>query len=153
MQYLRIIYNYVWRNCIKYCGKCIHVWACWSILTCVIHVPCWEATYIHHFYSILSIYCVCRLIFTYITILGAELDTWHCLQNTGSSATVHVAQPGQCEHGGNTPLPIPTICDPYFNNLRWCFIHWHERGCARCSQSASIPGCILGLVEGRQLSC
>ena len=33
----------------------------------VIHVPCRKATYIHLFYSILSLFGVCRLIFTCIT--------------------------------------------------------------------------------------
>ena len=56
----------------------------------VIHVPCRKATYIHLFYSILSLFSVCRLIFTCITILVTEMDTWHCLLDTCSSAIVHV---------------------------------------------------------------
>ena len=80
----------------------------------VIHVPCREATYIHHFYSSLSLLLVCRLIFTCLTILATELDTCYCLQDTCGSATVHVNQLTDCEHGGNIPLTMHTVYDLYF---------------------------------------
>ena len=51
----------------------------------LIHLPCRKATYIHLFYSILSLFGVCRLIFTCITILAVKMDTWGCTQMTGSS--------------------------------------------------------------------
>ena len=35
----------------------------------IIRVPCRKVTYIHLFYSILSLFGVCRLIFTCITVL------------------------------------------------------------------------------------
>ena len=80
----------------------------------VIHVTCREATYIHFFYSILSLFCICGLIFTCLTILATVLDTWHWLQDTCSSATVHVGQLTDFEHGGNSPLTIHTVYDLHF---------------------------------------
>ena len=58
----------------------------------VVHVPCRKATYIHLFYSILSLFGVCRLLFTCITILAIYLDTWDCLQWICGSAISHVGQ-------------------------------------------------------------
>ena len=58
----------------------------------VIHVPCRKAVYIHLFYSILSLFCVCRLIFYMYTIFATELGIWHCLLDICGSATVPVSQ-------------------------------------------------------------
>ena len=119
----------------------------------VICVLCRKATYIHLFYSIVPLFWVCGLNF--------------CMYYYFSYRAGHMALPSEhmwqyhsscgpaiwCEHGGNTPLFSPWFMTFIFNSFRWCFIHWYARECIRCSQSASILGCILGLVEGSQLNC
>ena len=63
-----------------------------------------EATCIHHFYSILSLFGVCRLIF-YVYYYSSCADG-----HKGLPADVQVAVPSeiwaicQCEDRGNTPL-------------------------------------------------
>ena len=115
------------------------------------HVPCRKATYIHRFYSILSLFWVCRLIFYmyyYFSYIAGYMelpsdDMQQCHMTCGPAVW--------CEHGGNTPLLYPWFMTLIFNSFRWCFIHWHPRMCAQCSQSGSILECVLGLVEGSQL--
>ena len=119
----------------------------------VIHVPCRKATYIHLFYSILSLFGVCRLIFYmyyYFRYIDGHMelppgDMQQCCMACGPSVW--------CEYGGNTPLLYLWFVNLIFNSFRWCFTHWHMRMCARYSQSGSILRCILGLIEGSQLNC
>ena len=57
----------------------------------VIHVPCRKATYIHLFYSILSLFSVCRLIFYmyyYFSYIAGHMqlpsvDMWQCHMTCG----------------------------------------------------------------------
>ena len=115
----------------------------------VIHVPCRKATYMHHFYSISSLFWVCRLIFTCITILATELGTWHCLLDTCSSATLHMSW----LHNVNMEviphffsLPFMTFI---FNSFRWCFIHWYVRECA---SEVKVPAFGVHFRSGRGYS-
>ena len=78
-------------------------------------IVCREATYIHHFIAFYLYLEYVGLIFTCPTILATELDTWHCLQDTCNSATVHVSHLTDCEHGGITPLTIHKVYDFIFN--------------------------------------
>ena len=68
----------------------------------------------HHFYSILS-FCVCRPIFLHVLLFLPQSWTHGTASRTHATvATVHASQPGDCEHGGNTPLTIHTVNDLYF---------------------------------------
>ena len=59
----------------------------------VIHVPCRKTTYIHLFYSILSLFEVCRLIFYmyyYFSYIDGHMelspsDIWQCQVTCGPS--------------------------------------------------------------------
>ena len=119
----------------------------------VIHVPCRKATYIHLFYSILSLFGECRLIFTCITVLGYIDEHMELLPGDIQQCHMTCGPSVWSEHKGNTPLFNPWFVSLIFNNFRWCFIHLHTRICTRYSQSISDLKCILDLIESGQLNC
>ena len=110
----------------------------------VIHVPCRKATYIHLFYSILSLFWVCRLIFYmyyYFSYIAGHTelppgDMQQCHMTCGPAVW--------CEHGGYTPLLYPWFMTLIFNSFRWCFIHWHVRVCASVAKAPTFWG-VFGL--------
>ena len=103
----------------------------------LIHVTYRKATCIHYFYSILSLFGVCRLIF-YVNCYSSCTDgCWGLLADDREQSHLKDEPSDLCENRGNTPLLYTTILTVIFNSFKWCFIHLYVRMYARCSQSIS----------------
>ena len=79
--------------------------------TCITHVNISQHA---HFYSILSFILVCALIFYMSYYFSHRAGHMALPSGQCSSATAHVNQLTDCEHGGYTLLTIHTVYEHYF---------------------------------------